>query len=131
MELGLAIYAALVGTAAFGWSVYQWVRGRRPDVLVLPGASASSSSGRKVQATVVNRGTHPIRIGTYSFRRPNVDPHQVWFNDELAPIPPSDAVMVEVPLDEVVDWKAGDELVAEVELTTGDTFRSRPYVPPF
>jgi hypothetical protein len=62
---------------------------------------------------------------------PKEEPQQVWMGDDLGSIPPSDAVVLEVPLKEVFDWTSGEPLIAEVRLTTGNIFKSKPYVPPF
>lgn len=63
-------------------------------------------------ATVVNRGSHQVRIEDYSFFKPGAEPYHVWFNDALAPIPPSDAAVLEVPLDEVADYVPGKPIIA-------------------
>lgn len=129
MEAGIAIYAAAIATAVAVWDVVRWWRSRLPDVAVIPSASRAST-GTTLHMTIVNRGSHAIRVDNFTFRPPKADgPHQVWFKDDSGPIPPSDAVVLDVPLDEVQDWTPGQRLVAEVVLSTGDKYRSKPYAP--
>lgn len=131
MELALAIYGAMVGTAALAWAVYQWIHARRPDLLIFAGWSIDAS-GTTLQATVVNRGVHPVRVQNYAFRQAGVsEGYRVWgFDEDATSISPSDAAVFDVRLDEVSDWTTAESLVAQVTLTTGDRFISKPFPPP-
>ena len=127
MELALAIYAAVVGSLALAWEVYRWARSRRPDVLVVPGELADRA-GRWVTATVVNRGSHPIRLQSWGISRVGEEMVHVHVEPEEVPIPPSDATTLRLHVHELLGIEPGQRVEAWVYLTTGDRFASRPLV---
>jgi hypothetical protein len=62
----VAIYAAVVATAAFVWNVAQAIRARRRDVLVTMRLAWSDEDGdlrRTVAVTIINRGQIPVGVG--------------------------------------------------------------------
>jgi hypothetical protein len=61
----LAIYGALVGTAAFGWQIYSWRRDRSTNVEVrLSQGVLTPSMKEAVFIEAINHSNHPIRINT-------------------------------------------------------------------
>lgn len=127
MELGLAIYGAVIGTAALGFGIFQWRRSRRPDVTVGFG-EMRDASGDFVQVWVVNRGSHPVRVECYGFQRPGEKLTGVWYPDDDLPIPPSDAMAFSASLSELRGGP-GIPFAAWVRLTTGDEFSSKLWYP--
>jgi hypothetical protein len=65
----IAVYAALVGTAAAAWPIWQARKARRPDVevalfTVLLHSEATDQQYRVMFLEARNRGDHPVRVLT-------------------------------------------------------------------
>jgi hypothetical protein len=131
VEIGLAVYGAVVGTIALAWEIFRWKRSRRPDVLVVPGGERTID-GVWLVALVVNRGSHPIRVAGWGAYRAGFEreAHPRFDESDLPPIPPSDAARVRRPVDELPNIEVNQHIVVSVELTAGDRFTSKPFTWP-
>lgn len=105
MELGLAIYAAIVGSVALGWEVFKWIyariEARRPDVIVRY-AEGSDPAADWLEAMVINRGTHPIRLAYWSVLNPEADSYSMLdVSPEDALVAPRDAIRLRAFVDDL------------------------------
>jgi hypothetical protein len=128
MELGVAIYAAIVGSIALGWEIFKWTRARRPDVRVRY-ADGSDPEGDWIEAIVINKGTHPVRLAYWSAFDPDADGYTMLdVTPEDSVVAPGDAVRLRAFVEDLPDVRSSEEVAVWVELTTGDEFRSERFV---
>jgi hypothetical protein len=139
----IALYAAIVGTAAFSWQSFTYVSERRPKlrveimlmhyILTMEEAVALQNvtkvTGRwRIQIEILNLGRSPVRISQVSVVT-NHDPsgfdswqsgswNLPWLLDT------GDEKMIFLTSDEVGDLNIGQQIHARVTTTTGKEFLS-------
>jgi hypothetical protein len=135
-----ALYAAAVATAGFVWQIYTWRRGRRLSVTVVGNisvrlgirdADGNSVIEQYLEATVINRSQHPVRLTGVNFASEGEGPSGMvtsspYFSLPYV-IPAQDSHRMEMRFDQWGDVLIGNRLVAWVALSTGERFQSKPF----
>jgi len=134
----IAGYAAVVGTAALGWEVWNASRPRRPDVNVGVSVVGSGRDDRLTCMLVVrNRGDHPIKVEEVGIRMAGkpvlyvaLTSHNTFDSTVPGVVEPSDAGVAGFESDVLRD--AGMDLWRPVDgyaiLSTQEWFWSWPTV---
>jgi hypothetical protein len=131
----IAIYAALVATAALGWQMWERRQRRRAQVKLSLGFYDDI-----LYLYIRNRGDHPVRIMTVRFENlvipvnddariliSGLDSHvRVPNKSTLGLIPPHDAARVDLRREEILQagMTFAEPVIATVTTATGDRLHS-------
>ena len=132
MTTALAIYGALVGSAALAWQIWSQLRAERTMLEVRVGAGwdgKPEAANHRLYATVVNRSRHPVALPGVTIYQPAIG--RAWpirSGDTAQGLPETlmarGLVTLDVPIARFAGLDLESSVVATAITATGEHFAS-------